>query len=80
MVAAGSTPIQAAASSMASGRPSRRRQIAATVAAFSGVRANPASAASARSANSRTAAVVSDDPLSVGSGRASGGTATACSP
>jgi hypothetical protein len=53
--AGGSTLTRAAASSMASGNPSRRRQISATAGAVSPVRANSACAACARSTKSRTA-------------------------
>ena len=46
---------RAAASSMASGMPSSRRQISLTAAAFPAVSAKPGRACAARSANSRTA-------------------------
>ena len=52
---ADSTVTRAAASSMASGTPSRARQMVATAAALRSVRANPGRAAAARSANSWTA-------------------------
>ena len=45
---------RAAASSMASGRPSSRRAMSAIAAAFSSSSANPGTAAAARSANRRT--------------------------
>ena len=47
--------MRAAASSMASGRPSRRRQIPATAAAFALVSAKSGRTARARSTNSATA-------------------------
>jgi hypothetical protein len=47
--------IRAAASSIASGRPSRRRQISATAAPLAAVSANWCAAARARSTNSATA-------------------------
>ena len=50
-----SSRVRAAASSMASGRPSRRRQIATTAAALPSVRAKPGRTARARSTNSATA-------------------------
>src|SRR5262249_32137776 len=50
-----SSRVRAAASSIASGRPSRRRQISTTAAAFSRVRAKPGRTARARSTNSVTA-------------------------
>ena len=49
-----STFVRAAASSRASGMPSRRRQISTTAAALSGVTAKPGTLAAARSTNSRT--------------------------
>ena len=50
-----SSRVRAAASSIASGRPSSRRQISATAAALLSVRAKPGRAARARSTNSATA-------------------------
>ena len=47
--------MRAAASSIASGRPSSRRQISTTAAALLSVRAKPGRAARARSTNSATA-------------------------
>ena len=49
-----SAPTRAAASSIASGMPSRRRQISATSACSSGPTVNPGRAEAARSANSRS--------------------------
>ena len=49
--------IRAAASSIASGMPSSRRQISTTAIAVAGSRVNPGSTAAARSTKSRTAAV-----------------------
>ncbi len=51
-----STVTRAAASSIASGMPSRRSQISATTGAFSGVRVNDGTTEVARSTNRRTAA------------------------
>ena len=57
MIAAGvSTSARAAASSIASGKPSRPWQIAATSAAVASVTANPGRTAAARAANRATAA------------------------
>ena len=56
MPAGVSTRTFAAASSIASGRPSSRRQMAATSAAFSSVSAKSGFTARARSTNSATAA------------------------
>ena len=72
----------AAASSMASGSPSSRWQIAATARALSGVRANPGTTAAARSANSaragyRTGSVLSG---SLAGGTGSGGSVHTVSP
>ena len=53
-VGTGSAFTRAAASSIASGRPSSRRQISATAAALSAVNAKAGDTAWARSANSRT--------------------------
>ena len=50
-----STAACAAANSMASGMPSRRRQLSATIGALSAVRSKPGAAAAARSQNNATA-------------------------
>ena len=77
------TLVRVAASSMASGSPSSRAQISATAWAFSSVSSKLGRTAWARSTNSRTA---SDRPRAsgsggpAGSGRASGGTTSSCSP
>ena len=73
---------RAAASSMASGSPSRRLQISAIARAFSLVSAKSGLDAAARSTNSFTAAFVasaSSDVVLVGSGRGSGSTGTSSS-
>ena len=83
LIAAGvSTSARAAASSIASGRPSRPRQIAATSAAVASVTANPGRTAAARAANRATAAndATSLTPLPSGGGNAKGGTGHAISP
>src|SRR5215469_3361682 len=80
---ADSTGSRAAASSMASGMPSSRRQILATAAAFASVTANPGTTCAARSANKLTAgnrassATLSGRPAC---GAGSGGTASTVSP
>ena len=83
-IAAGvSTRMHAAASSIASGTPSRARQMRATSSAFSTVRSNRASAACARSRKSRTAgasAISASDTRAGSSGRPSGSTSNTCSP
>ena len=73
---------RAAASSIASGRPSRRRTISATATAFSAVSVNPWRTAMARSRNSRTASAPAISSRSVvpAAGTGSGGTANSCSP
>ena len=53
----GSRRVRAAASSMARGSPSRRRQMCATSTAFPALRANPGSTARARSRNRRRASL-----------------------
>ena len=77
------TRIRAAASSIASGRPSRRTQISATAGAFSFVTSKPGRTARARSMNSATASYCEScdsDGRLAGSGRPSGGTGYSCSP
>ena len=72
-----SSPQRAAASSIASGSPSRRRQISATAAALPSLSSKSGSCARARSTNSATAstpASVSGSSGVPGSGSASGGT------
>ena len=72
-----SSRVRAAASSIASGRPSSRRQISATAAALPSVRAKPGRTARARSTNSATAgdAASSASGTPAGSaGSGSGGT------
>ena len=79
----GSSLTRAAASSMASGRPSSRRTIWATAAAFRSSTAKPGTAAAARSANSRTDSHAATDSGVVSAsscGTASGGTGHSCSP
>ena len=68
---------------MARGRPSSLRTICAIAAAFSSSRANPGTAAAARSANRRTdsqAATEAAVGLASSRGTASGGTGHSCSP
>ena len=75
--------MRAAASSIASGRPSRRTQISATAGAFSFVTSNPGFTARARSMNSATASYCEScdsEGRLAGSGRPSGGTGYSCSP
>ena len=81
MAAGGSTAMRAAASSIASGRPSRRRQISATATVTSGVSSNCGSRARARAANSATAALraARAGSPSPGSGSASGASGNMCS-
>ena len=72
-----SRPQRAAASSIASGRPSTRRQISATAAAVPSLSSKPGSWARARSTNSVTASSPANVSVSSGgpsSGSASGGT------
>ena len=64
--------MRAAASSIASGTPSRRRQISATAAALPSVRAKPGRTARARATNSATAG----DAISSSSGTLAGPTGT----
>ncbi len=74
---------RAAASSMASGRPSRRAQISTTAAALSSPKTKPGFTARARWINSATAGYSessSTGPRFLGSGSASGGTCNSCSP
>ena len=75
-VSGSSIRVRAAASSMASGTPSSRRQISTTAEALRSVRANPGRTARARSTNSASAGA--DARSSIGlvaaSGRGSGGT------
>ena len=69
--------MRAAASSIASGRPSSRRQISATAAALPSVRAKPGRTARARSTNSATAgedSSSSSGTVAGSAGSASGGT------
>ncbi len=75
------TAARAATSSIASGRPSRRRQIRATASALDSSTEKPYRTAAARRANSWTASDsrTADRPAS-GSGTASGATPTSCSP
>ena len=72
------TPILAAASSIASGRPSSARQMSVTAMALSGPTAKPGRTAAARSANRRTASswctAGTPSPVPGGGGTASGGT------
>ena len=68
-----------AASSIASGSPSRRRQMPATCAAVAWSRRNCGAAARARSRNSRPAADCWTAAGSVPAGQASGGTGSTCS-
>ena len=75
MATAPSDGTRAAASSMASGMPSRRRQIAAMAAAIERSGANPGSAACARVTNSLTASCRNTSSMSASSGgSARGGT------
>ncbi len=78
----GSTATRAAASSMASGKPSRWRQMAATTGPFASVRANPARTARARATNSATAGAParSAGEVAPAAGSARGGTGSRCSP
>ena len=72
-----SSRVRAAASSIASGRPSSRRQISATAAALPSVRAKPGRTARARSTNSATAgeaATSATEAVAGSAGNASGGT------
>jgi hypothetical protein len=74
---------RAAASSIASGKPSRRTQSSATAAALSFVTTKPGCADCARRAKSRAAAQgarSSGDATRRGSGSPSGGTGNTCSP
>ena len=74
---------RAAASSIASGRPSRRTQISATAGRVRVVTAKSALTARARSTKSATASYCDSDVNSgrrAGSGRPSGGTGNSCSP
>ena len=79
----GSSLTLAAASSMASGSPSSRRQISATAPAFPLVSSKPADAACARCTNRRTEAhrctSAASPPAPIG-GTGSGGTGNSCSP
>ena len=75
--------MRAAASSMASGKPSRRRQMSATAAASAGIRTKSSRRAWARETNSRTASdrsASSTEGARPGSANPSGGTACSCSP
>ena len=75
--------MRAAASSIASGNPSSRRQMAATAAALAAVRAKSGRAACARATNSCTAGAAPTASTVVAisaSGSASGGTGNSCSP
>ena len=73
--AGSSSRVRAAASSIASGRPSRRRQISATAAALPSVRAKPGRTARARSVNSATAGQAATSATGAVAGPAgSGGT------
>jgi hypothetical protein len=79
----GRSLIRLAANSIASGSPSNREQIAATISAFSAVRANPESASSALRANSSMAGYAtncSGESNDVGSGKTRGGTSICRSP
>ena len=81
MAPADSDRVPAAASSMASGMPSRRRQMAATAPALASVSCQPPTA-SACQANS-SAAAQADTSAAVAASRAgtvSGGTCSSCSP
>ena len=71
---------RAAASSIASGRPSTKRQISATVSAVAGVSSNRGRAARARSTKSCTAAEATTSPADSATGSASGSTASRTSP
>ncbi len=73
---------RAAASSMASGRPSSRRTISATAAPFSAVSVNSGRTAIARSTNRRTAsdAMRTSTSVAPAGGSDSGGTVNSCSP
>ena len=74
---------RAAANSRASGRPSRRTQMAATAAAFVGVSAKSGVTACARASKRATASFCAST-AGMGNvvrlGSASGGTGTSCSP
>ena len=77
------TLTRAAASSMASGRPSNRAQISVTADAFSRVSSKSGLAATARCRNSSTAGYwdrTSTESVDRGTGSASGGTGNSCSP
>jgi hypothetical protein len=77
----GSARTRAAASSIASGSPSSRRQISTTAVTLSWVTAKPGWTATARSANSRTTGWAMASPAEApGSGRPSGGTGHRASP
>ena len=79
----GSSLIRAAASSMASGRPSSLRAIAAIAAAFSSSSSKSGTAAAARSANRRTDSQAASEAAAgraSSAGTASGGTGHSCSP
>ena len=67
---------------MASGKPSRWRQMAATTGPFASVRANPARTARARATNSATAGAParSAGEVAPAAGSARGGTGSRCSP
>ena len=81
MPARSTIPTRAAASSMASGMPSRRRAISATVAMASSSRRRPGRAESARSTNSSTAAEPRRSAaVASGPGTASEGTLHTVSP
>ena len=69
-----------AASSMASGSPSRRRQMAATSAALPGVTVKPGLTMSACCANSCAAAQAATSPAPAARGTSSGSTGCSCSP
>ena len=74
--------MRAAASSIASGNPSRRRQISATIAAFEAVNSKSPETAVARSVKSRTAAeaeIASRIASASCAGSASGETGKSCS-
>ena len=75
------SPIRAAASSMASGRPSSAAQISPTAASSSASGAKSERTAWARAMNSRTASLSATSvPVPSRPGRCSGGTRTVCSP
>jgi hypothetical protein len=72
--------VRTAASSIASGMPSSRRQILATAGAFSEVSSKPGLTSSARSTNNRTASAFRISTKSGESTMASGGTPKVTSP